>query len=133
VGRPKEFDHIGLLVNQPGGRLPYEEYCLRNTPPARKDTTARTRKTKNTIFANPTNEPAIPPKPNKAAIRAMTSNPIANCNIVKSSFNKDHAAPDKPRAGRQAQKKTDVVEHQVFHHVGLLSNGPPGTTGLAFI
>lgn len=28
-------------------------------------------------------------------------------------------------------KKTDVVEHPgVFDHVGVLVNGPPGTTGL---
>jgi hypothetical protein len=53
--------------------------------------------------------------------------------MVKSSFKKDRTAPDKPRAGRQAQKKTGAVEHQVFHRAGLLSNGPPGTTGLAFI
>jgi hypothetical protein len=53
--------------------------------------------------------------------------------MVKSPFKKDPVAPDKPQTGRQAQKKTDVVEHQVFHHVGLPSNGPPGTTGLAFL
>jgi hypothetical protein len=34
----------------------------------------------------------------------------------------------------QAKKKADVVEHpQVFGHVGLLFNGPPGTAGLPFI
>jgi len=53
--------------------------------------------------------------------------------MVKYSLKKDRIAPDKPRAGRQAQKKNDAVEHQLFHRVGLLSNGPPGTTGLAFI
>jgi hypothetical protein len=83
-----------------GSRLPYEEYCLRNTPPPRKDSTARTRKTKKTIFANPTNEPAMPPKPNKAAIRAMTSNPIANCNMVKSSLKKDPVAYGGKRGGQ---------------------------------
>jgi hypothetical protein len=32
------------------------------------------------------------------------------------------------------QKKTDVVEHpQVFDHVGLLVNGPPGRAELPFI
>jgi hypothetical protein len=32
------------------------------------------------------------------------------------------------------QKKADVAEHpEVFHHVGLLANEPPGTTGLLFI
>ena len=32
-------------------------------------------------------------------------------------------------------KKTDVAEHlyQVFDHVGLLVNWPPGTAGLLFI
>jgi hypothetical protein len=31
-------------------------------------------------------------------------------------------------------KKADVVEHpQVFDHVGLLSNEPPGLAGLPFI
>src|SRR5271170_7363767 len=31
-------------------------------------------------------------------------------------------------------KKADVAEHpKVFHHVGLLINGPPGFTGLPFI
>jgi hypothetical protein len=32
------------------------------------------------------------------------------------------------------QKKADVGEHpEVFTHVGLLFNGPPGTAGLPFI
>jgi hypothetical protein len=31
------------------------------------------------------------------------------------------------------QKKADVAEHpEVFHHVGLLVNEPPGTAGLPF-
>jgi uncharacterized membrane protein YagU involved in acid resistance len=31
-------------------------------------------------------------------------------------------------------KKADVVEHpEVFDHVGLLVNGPPGAAGLPFI
>jgi hypothetical protein len=31
-------------------------------------------------------------------------------------------------------KKTDVAEHpEVFHHVGLLFNGPPGMAELPFI
>ena len=30
-------------------------------------------------------------------------------------------------------KKADVAEHpEVFHHVGLLFNEPPGTAGLPF-
>jgi len=37
-----------------------------------------------------------------------------------------------PRRGNQ--KKADVVEHpEVFDHVGLLVNEPPGTAGLPFI
>ena len=36
--------------------------------------------------------------------------------------------------GARKTKKADVVEHpEVFHHVGLLFNGPPGTAGLPFI
>jgi hypothetical protein len=32
------------------------------------------------------------------------------------------------------KKKADVIKyHQVFDHVGLLFNGPPGTAGLPFI
>src|SRR5208337_3332645 len=32
------------------------------------------------------------------------------------------------------RKKADVVQHpEVFDHVGLLVNGPPGTAGLPFI
>jgi len=35
---------------------------------------------------------------------------------------------------RDRDKKTDVVEHpQVFDHVGLLVNWPPGTAELPFI
>ncbi len=35
---------------------------------------------------------------------------------------------------RWKQKKTDVVEHpEVFDHVGLLFNKPPGQAGLLFI
>jgi len=34
----------------------------------------------------------------------------------------------------EIQKKTDVVEHpEVFDHVGLLVNEPPGTAGLPFV
>ena len=35
---------------------------------------------------------------------------------------------------RHRHKKTDVAEHpEVFDHVGLLANEPPGTAGLLFI
>ena len=35
---------------------------------------------------------------------------------------------------RHANKKADAVEHpEVFDHVGLLFNEPPGATGLPFI
>jgi hypothetical protein len=41
-------------------------------------------------------------------------------------------APRRP-APKQ-NKKADVAEHpEVFDHVGLLVNEPPGTTGLLFI
>jgi hypothetical protein len=34
----------------------------------------------------------------------------------------------------EAKKKADVTEHhQVFGHVGLLANGPPGTAGLPLL
>jgi hypothetical protein len=33
----------------------------------------------------------------------------------------------------ELNEKADVAEHpQVFHHVGVLVNGPPGTAGLPF-
>jgi hypothetical protein len=33
-----------------------------------------------------------------------------------------------------SKKKADVVEYsEVFHHVGLLVNGPPGMTEVPFI
>ena len=36
--------------------------------------------------------------------------------------------------GHRKQKKADVAEHpEVFDHVGLLVNGPPGMAGLPFI
>jgi hypothetical protein len=35
--------------------------------------------------------------------------------------------------GKRSAKKTDVYEHpEVFKHVGLLFNWPPGTAGLPF-
>jgi hypothetical protein len=38
------------------------------------------------------------------------------------------------RKAARAKKKTDVVGHpEVFDHVGLLVNEPPGTAGLPFI
>jgi hypothetical protein len=37
-------------------------------------------------------------------------------------------------SGRPKTKKADVEEHPwVFHHVGLLVNGAPGTTELPFV
>jgi hypothetical protein len=39
-----------------------------------------------------------------------------------------------PPARRSSQKKTDMAEHpQVFCHIGLLFNEPPGTARLLFI
>src|SRR5690348_15005878 len=41
--------------------------------------------------------------------------------------------PDRWGSARSV-KKADVFEHpEAFEHVGLLSNGPPGTAGLPFI
>jgi hypothetical protein len=42
--------------------------------------------------------------------------------------------PHGERVASPRTKKADVAEHpQVFHHVGLLINGPPGMAGLLFI
>ena len=39
----------------------------------------------------------------------------------------------KPLDHPEANKKADVAEHpEVFHHVGLLFNRPPGMAGLHF-
>ena len=41
---------------------------------------------------------------------------------------------DSDRLAPQKTKKADVVEHpEVFDHVGLLFNEPPGRAGLLFI
>jgi len=32
-----------------------------------------------------------------------------------------------------AKEKADVVEYSVFHHVGLLGNGPSSFSGVPFI
>jgi hypothetical protein len=43
------------------------------------------------------------------------------------------SGPD-PFLGLHREKKADVVEYpEVFDHVGLLVNEPPGTAGLLFI
>jgi hypothetical protein len=52
-----------------------------------KDTTAKTRKTTNRIFATPTNELAIPANPKMAAAKATTKQITANCNMVLPSVN----------------------------------------------
>src|SRR5208282_848914 len=79
-------------------------------PPPTNESTAKMRNTTKRIFATPTKEPAIPPKPSTAAIKAMMRQVIANCNMVKLSEN----------------KKAGVAEHpKVFCHVGLLTNEPP--------
>jgi hypothetical protein len=42
------------------------------------------------------------------------------------------AGCDRERATKH--KKTDAAKHpEAFNHVGLLVNGPPGTSGLPFI
>jgi hypothetical protein len=40
-----------------------QKYRLRKTLPPKNDSTAKIRNTRKTIFANPPNEPANPPKP----------------------------------------------------------------------
>ena len=47
-----------------------------------RDKIRRTRNTKKTIFAIPAAPAAIPPKPNMAAINAITKNKMANRNII---------------------------------------------------
>ena len=44
------------------------------------------------------------------------------------------AAPKSPvGAGAASNKKADVAEYpEVFHHIGLLINGPPGLTEVPF-
>jgi hypothetical protein len=54
-----------------------------------------------------------------------------NLILMMSDFS--YHRPGGQRAPSQA-KKADVVEHaEVFDHVGLLVNKPPGKTGLPFI
>ena len=44
-----------------------------------------------------------------------------------------HMTNRKPLDLPDANKKADVAEHpEVFHHVGLLFNRPPGMAGLHF-
>ena len=53
-------------------------------PPIISEISKRTRKIKKMIFAILAAPAAIPPKPNKAATRAMMKNTIANRNIISS-------------------------------------------------
>lgn len=44
------------------------------------------------------------------------------------------AGERRPSLVASGKKKADVVEHpEVFDHVGLLVDGPPGGTGLPFV
>jgi hypothetical protein len=54
--------------------------------PNNRETTNKTRKITNKIFAIPAAAPAIPPKPNKAATRAITRKKIDQDNIFTSPF-----------------------------------------------
>ena len=56
--------------------------------PPTNESTAITRKTKNSILATPTKEPAIPPKPSNAAINAIMRHVMANCNMTNLSSKK---------------------------------------------
>jgi hypothetical protein len=62
-----------------------------------KDTIASIKKTTNKIFAIPTNDPAIPPNPKTAAIKAITKQAMANCNMIYFLF-------EKPRLSYTAQR-----------------------------
>lgn len=57
-------------------------YLNPRIPPPMRDKIRRTRNTKKTIFAIPAAPAAIPPKPNMAAINAITKNKMANRNII---------------------------------------------------
>jgi hypothetical protein len=63
----------------------YPRKLLALNPPPKNDNTARIRNTTKRIFATPTKEPAIPPKPRTAAIKAMTRQAMASCNMFKLS------------------------------------------------
>lgn len=67
------------------GALAIHGHALRLKPPTTNDRTNSTRKTRNRIFAIPAAVPAIPPKPKRAAIRAMIRNVMAQLNIGISS------------------------------------------------
>jgi len=54
-----------------------------------KAKTAKTRNTKKSIFAIPTKDPAIPPNPKRAAIKAITRQAIARFNMSSCSFLKE--------------------------------------------
>jgi len=55
--------------------------------------------------------------------------PLDRLSLIGVRISGSFAAVAAPKA-----KKTDVVEHpQVFDHVGLLVNEPPGSAGLPFI
>jgi hypothetical protein len=66
----------------------YPQYDRLVNPCPRKDSTARTRKTKKRILAPSQEKLATPPKPRKAAIKAMTRNRIAKRNMARFSFKK---------------------------------------------
>jgi hypothetical protein len=51
-----------------------------------RDTRNMTRKTKKRIFAIPAAAPAMPPKPNRAAMSAITRNVTAHPNIIFPPF-----------------------------------------------
>jgi len=55
---------------------------LPRSAPETNEITKSTKKIKNIIFAIPAAAPAMPPKPNTAAIKAITKNVIVQRNIV---------------------------------------------------
>jgi hypothetical protein len=83
--------HLPLFERAGPGGATAAHYCQNDRllhPCPRKDSTARTMKTKKRIFAPSQEKLATPPKPRKAAIRAMTRNTIAKRNMVRVSFKK---------------------------------------------
>jgi hypothetical protein len=84
--RAKLF-HLGPGGGATAARYPQYGRLLVNPCP-RKDSAARTRKTKKRILAPTQEKLATPPKPRKAAIKAMTRNRIATRSMVRFSFKK---------------------------------------------
>ena len=71
------FHFSNLTVCYSVGGLPFKALT-------RSEIAKSTKNTKKQIFANPTEAPAMPPKPNTPAMSAITKNVIAKFNILYS-------------------------------------------------